>query len=158
MTVCETTICLWMRMSDSWQPSLIQMSHHFFVTQVTTEYILPCCHKATSIKTKCDGLLSVIMMYSLLQKVTHILVVLYAGGKSSGIFGESEPAARTQKPAPPGGSTSNIFGAAESASVHSPSRSHPNKPKVGWDLIFNLFNLLYFPHWLLNTAAGSLLN
>uniref|UniRef100_A0A7N6FBB1 Jupiter microtubule associated homolog 2 n=1 Tax=Anabas testudineus TaxID=64144 RepID=A0A7N6FBB1_ANATE len=51
------------------------------------------------------------------------------GGKSSGIFGESEPAARTQKPAPPGGSTSNIFGAAESASVHSPSRSHPNKPK-----------------------------
>ncbi|TMS15462.1 Jupiter microtubule associated-like protein 2 [Larimichthys crocea] len=37
--------------------------------------------------------------------------------------------AQPQRLNPPGGQTSNIFGAAESAPVQSPSRSHPNKPK-----------------------------
>lgn len=54
------------------------------------------------------------------------------GGKSSGIFGDPEPPARQQKPIPPGGpSSSNIFGAADTTTpVQSPSRCHPNKPKV----------------------------
>ncbi|XP_037112194.1 jupiter microtubule associated homolog 2 isoform X3 [Syngnathus acus] len=51
------------------------------------------------------------------------------GGKSSGIFGEPEPPVRPQRPLPPGGPSSNIFGSEDSADVHSPSRSHPNKPK-----------------------------
>lgn len=53
------------------------------------------------------------------------------GGKSSGIFGEPAPSAQPQRPTPPGGPTSNIFGAADTAPAQSPSRSHPNKPKVG---------------------------
>uniref|UniRef100_A0A3Q3WN22 Uncharacterized protein n=1 Tax=Mola mola TaxID=94237 RepID=A0A3Q3WN22_MOLML len=53
------------------------------------------------------------------------------GGKTSGIFGEPESSAQPQKNVPPGGPSSNIFGATESAPVQSPSRSHPNKPKVG---------------------------
>lgn len=56
--------------------------------------------------------------------------MLNIGGKASGIFGEPEPSAQAQRTMPPGGPTSNIFGAAESAPVQSPSRSHPNKPKV----------------------------
>ncbi|XP_008303483.1 jupiter microtubule associated homolog 2 isoform X1 [Stegastes partitus] len=55
--------------------------------------------------------------------------IMSQGGKSSGIFGEPEAPAQPQRPVPPGGPTSNIFGAAESAPVQSPSRSHPNKPK-----------------------------
>ncbi|TWW69594.1 jupiter microtubule associated homolog 2 [Takifugu flavidus] len=51
------------------------------------------------------------------------------GGKTSGIFGESEPRAQPQRNVPPGGQTSNIFGGPEKAPVQSPSRSHPNKPK-----------------------------
>lgn len=57
-------------------------------------------------------------------------LLLYAGGKTSGIFGEVEPPAQPQKNMPPGGQTSNIFGGPENAPVQSPSRSHPNKPKV----------------------------
>lgn len=74
---------------------------------------------------------SVIMMLLLLQNITHILVILYVGGKTSGIFGEPEAPAQQQRPKPPGGPSSNIFGAAESAPAQSQSRSHPNKPKVG---------------------------
>lgn len=73
----------------------------------------------------------VIMTVSLLENLTHVLAVLYVGGKSSGIFGDPEPPAQPQRPIPPGGSTSNIFGTAEIAPVQSPNRSHPNKPKVG---------------------------
>lgn len=62
--------------------------------------------------------------------LTSVSVMLCIGGKSSGIFGEPEPSAQPQRTMPPGGPTSNIFGAAESAPVQSPSRSHPNKPKV----------------------------
>ncbi|KAG7505918.1 hypothetical protein JOB18_042649 [Solea senegalensis] len=51
------------------------------------------------------------------------------GGKSSGIFGEPEPAAQPQRPVPPGGTSSLGFGAAGSAPDQSPKRSHPNKPK-----------------------------
>lgn len=57
--------------------------------------------------------------------------MLLIGGKTSGIFGGAEPVAQPQKTMPPGGQTSNIFGPAEGAPVQSPSRSHPNKPKVG---------------------------
>lgn len=57
--------------------------------------------------------------------------MLLIGGKTSGIFGGPEPVAQPQKTMPPGGPTSNIFGPAGSAGVQSPSRSHPNKPKVG---------------------------
>lgn len=53
-----------------------------------------------------------------------------AGGKTSGIFGGPETVAQPQKTKPPGGQSSNIFGAAERAPAQSPSRSHPNKPKV----------------------------
>lgn len=63
-------------------------------------------------------------------------MMLYVGGKSSGIFGEPEPPAQTQRPVPPGGPTSNIFGPAESAPVQSPTRGHPNKPKVGHEPAF----------------------
>lgn len=55
---------------------------------------------------------------------------LEVGGKTSGIFEEPESSAQPQKNVPPGGPSSNIFGATESAPVQSPSRSHPNKPKV----------------------------
>lgn len=68
------------------------------------------------------------MTPSLLQNISHILVILYVGGKSSGIFGDPEPPARQQRHNPPGGPSSNIFGAPPE---QSPSRSHPNKPKVG---------------------------
>ncbi|XP_051245368.1 jupiter microtubule associated homolog 2 [Dicentrarchus labrax] len=52
------------------------------------------------------------------------------GGKSSGIFGEPEPPAQSQRPIPPGGQSSNIFGVAESCKpAQSSSRGHPNKPK-----------------------------
>lgn len=50
------------------------------------------------------------------------------GGKSSGIFGQSEAPQAQKKPVPPGGATSNIFGGTE---PNPPSaKSHPNKPKV----------------------------
>lgn len=62
--------------------------------------------------------------------LAHLFVSLDAGGKTSGIFGESEPRAQPQKITPPGGPTNNIFGGPENAPVQSPSRSHPNKPKV----------------------------
>lgn len=60
----------------------------------------------------------------------NTLVILCVGGKSSGIFGDPEPQAQPQRSMPPGGLSSNIFGATESAPAESPSRSHPNKPKV----------------------------
>uniref|UniRef100_A0AAZ1XIX0 Jupiter microtubule associated homolog 2 n=1 Tax=Oreochromis aureus TaxID=47969 RepID=A0AAZ1XIX0_OREAU len=41
-----------------------------------------------------------------------------------------------QRPIPPGGPTSNIFGPAVTAPAQSPSRSHPNKPKVGCNITF----------------------
>lgn len=97
---------------------------------------------------------------TLLQNILLILVVRYVGGKSSGIFGEPDPPART-KPMPLGGPASNIFGAAESAPAQSPSRSHPNKPKVGLivhcDLQYVLFKLLPLS-LTLNAPAKGLLN
>lgn len=79
------------------------------------------------------------------SNVTRILVILHVGGKSSGIFGESEPPAQPQRSVPPGGSTSNIFGSGESAPVQSPVRSHPNKPKVGHaSRFFNPLSLCRF--------------
>ena len=88
----------------------------------------------------------VIMTLSPLQNLKQILAMFYVGGKSSGIFGEPELPAQAQRPMPPGGSTSNIFGSAESAPVQSPSRSHPNKPKVGLASKFysQLLLLLFF--------------
>lgn len=81
-------------------------------------------------KIKCDrddchyG--NVAMQHSL----TCIFVILHVGGRTSGIFGDPEPPAQAQRTMPPGGLTSNIFGSAESAPGQSPSRGHPNKPKV----------------------------
>uniref|UniRef100_H2S9N6 Jupiter microtubule associated homolog 2 n=1 Tax=Takifugu rubripes TaxID=31033 RepID=H2S9N6_TAKRU len=73
------------------------------------------------------------------------------GGKTSGIFGESEPPAQPQRNMPPGGQTSNIFGGPEKAPVQSPSRGHPNKPKISVELILHCVYLNadlfpYFPH------------
>lgn len=62
--------------------------------------------------------------------LAHLFVSLDAGGKTSGIFGESGATAQPQRNIPPGGPTNNIFGGPENAPVQSPSRSHPNKPKV----------------------------
>ncbi|MBN3311369.1 JUPI2 protein, partial [Atractosteus spatula] len=49
------------------------------------------------------------------------------GGKSSGIFGESETARHQQRHVPPGGKSSNIFGDPVSSTA---VRGHPNKPKA----------------------------
>lgn len=65
-----------------------------------------------------------------LYQIVNPLVITFVGGKSSGIFGDPEPAAKPQRSAPPGGPSSNIFGAGESSPFQSSSRSHPNKPKV----------------------------
>lgn len=89
------------------------------------------------------------------SNVTRILVILHVGGKSSGIFGESEPPAQPQRSVPPGGSTSNIFGSGESAPVQSPVRSHPNKPKVGHDA--SRFFPLYLCVDSLNFIVSNLL-
>uniref|UniRef100_A0A3P8W5P3 Jupiter microtubule associated homolog 2 n=1 Tax=Cynoglossus semilaevis TaxID=244447 RepID=A0A3P8W5P3_CYNSE len=51
------------------------------------------------------------------------------GGKTSGIFGDSEPPAQPQRPVPPGGTSNVIFGAAGSGPEQSPKKTHPNKPK-----------------------------
>lgn len=77
---------------------------------------------------------------------TVFLVTLHVGGKSSGIFGEPDAPAHTQRTMPPGGPASNIFGAAESAPVQSPSRSHPNKQKVGHALKCYPTNLSSMPY------------
>lgn len=50
------------------------------------------------------------------------------GGKSSGIFAESQVQTTQPKPTPPSGATSNIFGGPVSNQTVKPS--HPNKPKV----------------------------
>lgn len=105
------------------------------------------------------------MTESLLQNLTHILVIFYVGGKSSGIFGEPEAPAQPQRPIPPGGPTSNIFGAPESAPVQSPSRSHPNKPKVGHasrfysplKFYFYFFILFIFSLLLISSSASEFL-
>lgn len=66
------------------------------------------------------------------QNVSQTLLSLQlcVGGKTSGIFGDSEPPAQPQRPVPPGGTSNVIFGAAGSGPEQSPKKTHPNKPKV----------------------------
>uniref|UniRef100_A0A8C6TE24 Jupiter microtubule associated homolog 2 n=1 Tax=Neogobius melanostomus TaxID=47308 RepID=A0A8C6TE24_9GOBI len=71
------------------------------------------------------------------------------GGKSSNIFGTPEPPAQPQKPIPPGGPTNiGLFGSADSTPVQSPSRAHPNKPKLALPVYKNspiTFDFLFYP-------------